>query len=137
MKIRYEFVNGEVAIVEVNDEVGRYILDSRRKESSSNRYHRRWCRSLDAVTDKSEWKSDLRCDPCHMIAQSLEEEWKNANDHKRTVAFAKLSQKQKDLLEALCIDKLTEEAYAKKIGVTQSAIAHQLATIRKKLKKLL
>lgn len=50
MKIKYEFDNGEVTEVEVSEEIGAMIIDSRRKEESGNRKERRHCYSLDAIT---------------------------------------------------------------------------------------
>jgi len=37
MKIKYAFATGETTEVEVNDDVGTIILDSRRMESNSDR----------------------------------------------------------------------------------------------------
>lgn len=50
MKIKYEFDNGEVTEVEVFEEIGAMIIDSRREEDSCNRKERRHCYSLDAIT---------------------------------------------------------------------------------------
>lgn len=50
MKIKYEFDNGEVTEVEVSEEIGAMIIDSRRKEESGNRKERHHCYSLDAIT---------------------------------------------------------------------------------------
>lgn len=50
MKLRYEYDNGEVTEVEVSEEIGAMIIDSRRKEESGNRKERRHCYSLDAIT---------------------------------------------------------------------------------------
>lgn len=49
MKLRYEFDNGEVTEVEVSEEIGAMIIDSRREEESGNRKERRHCYSLDAI----------------------------------------------------------------------------------------
>ncbi len=40
MKIDYEFINGERTEVEVGDEIGRFILDSRRIEENKERKER-------------------------------------------------------------------------------------------------
>lgn len=40
MIIKYKFATGEVAEVEVSDEIGAVILDSRREEHASNERHR-------------------------------------------------------------------------------------------------
>ena len=47
MKIEYAFVNGEHSEVEVSEEIGKFILDSRRMESNSDRVYRRHNYSLE------------------------------------------------------------------------------------------
>lgn len=49
MKINYTFANGETSEVEVTEEIGNVILDSRRKESNLDRKERYHCYSLDAA----------------------------------------------------------------------------------------
>ncbi len=49
MKVKYEFDNGEITEVEVSEEIGAMIIDSRREEESGNRKERRHCYSLDAI----------------------------------------------------------------------------------------
>ena len=50
MKVKYEFDNGEITEVEVSEEIGAMVIDSRRDEESGNRKERRHCYSLDAIT---------------------------------------------------------------------------------------
>jgi len=49
MKIKYEFVNGDVSEVEVSAEIGMVISDLRREEDSKERTNRRHCYSLDSL----------------------------------------------------------------------------------------
>lgn len=49
MKISYEFADGSITEVEVSDEIGAVVIDSRREEESAERKHRRHCISLDAI----------------------------------------------------------------------------------------
>lgn len=49
MKINYTFANGETSEVEVSEEIGNVILDSRREESNLDRKERYHCYSLDAA----------------------------------------------------------------------------------------
>ena len=49
MKIKYQFANGEVSEVEVEETVGNVLLESRRKEDNLSRKERYHCYSLDAV----------------------------------------------------------------------------------------
>lgn len=47
MTVKYKFADGTVSEVEVSEEIGTYIMDSRRKESSANRKERYHCCPLD------------------------------------------------------------------------------------------
>ena len=59
-------------------------------------------------------------------------------DHERRIAkaFSELSVSQRELLKTLYEDGMSKQEYADAIGVSPSAISHQLETIRKKLKKI-
>ena len=50
MKIKYVFNNGEIKEVEVSEEIGAVIEESRRKEAALAKKEQRHCYSLDAVT---------------------------------------------------------------------------------------
>lgn len=56
MKIKYESVTGEITEVEVSEEIGAVIVDSRRREENLARKERYHCYSFDAIkygdTDK-------------------------------------------------------------------------------------
>lgn len=60
-------------------------------------------------------------------------------DHERRIAkaFSELSVSQRELLKTLYEDGMSKQEYADAIGVSPSAISHQLETIRKKFKKIL
>ena len=49
MKINYTFANGETSEVEVTEDIGNVILDSRREESNLDRKERYHCYSLDGA----------------------------------------------------------------------------------------
>lgn len=49
MKINYTFADGEVSEVEVSEDIGTFILDSRRGEDNLGRKERYHCYSLDAA----------------------------------------------------------------------------------------
>ena len=50
MKITYAFADGTTSVVEVDDEIGAYIMDSRRHEDNNDRRHRYHNYSLNDVT---------------------------------------------------------------------------------------
>ena len=49
MKIKYESVTGEITEVEVSEEIGAVIIDSRKAEHAQNERHRYHCYSYDAI----------------------------------------------------------------------------------------
>ena len=49
MKVEYKFADGTISEVDVPEEIGAYIMDSRRKENASNRKERYHCSPLDAI----------------------------------------------------------------------------------------
>ena len=59
MKISYTFANGENSEVEVNEEIGTFILDSRREEDNLGRKERYHCYSLDAAEFEGEDMADF------------------------------------------------------------------------------
>ena len=58
MKISYTFANGENSEVEVNEEIGTFILDSRREEDNLGRKERYHCYSLNAAEFEGENQSE-------------------------------------------------------------------------------
>ena len=56
--INYTFANGETSDVEVREEIGNLILDSRREESNQDRKERYHCYSLDAAEYEGEDYAD-------------------------------------------------------------------------------
>ena len=58
MKITYKSVTGEVTEVEVSEEIGAVIIDSRRKEDNLDRKERNHSYSLDAITYEGEEYAD-------------------------------------------------------------------------------
>lgn len=49
MKIKYEFADGTKTEVEVTEEIGAVIVDSRKAEHAQNEKHRYHCYSFDAI----------------------------------------------------------------------------------------
>ena len=60
MKINYTFNNGENSEVEVSEEIGAVILESRKKEENMERNRRRRCYSLDCMDFEGEDFADER-----------------------------------------------------------------------------
>jgi DNA-directed RNA polymerase specialized sigma24 family protein len=87
MKVKYEFNTGEVTEVEVSDEIGAMIIDSRREEESAERRHRRHCYSMDAaVYEGLEYGTED-------FTEALFDDSEERNERVRT-AFSHLSELQ-------------------------------------------
>ena len=69
MKISYTFANGENSEVEVNEEIGTFILDSRREKNNLGWKERYYCYSLDAAEFEGEDMADCETPKMAMMGQ--------------------------------------------------------------------
>lgn len=126
MKIKYEFVNGEVSEVEVDESVGTFILQSRRREDSDSRLARKYTYSLDAILyEGSEYgREDVY--PCEeaveteRLSRALEE--LTDVQRRRLIWFAK---------------GMSYHAIAEKEQVNVKTVFESIEAGRKKIKKYL
>ena len=72
MKIKYVFLDGTTAEVEVSDEIGAVIIDSRKAEHAQDERRRRHCYSYDAIDYEGEEYSF--CDEYAVEGDSEEQE---------------------------------------------------------------
>lgn len=130
MKITYKFVTGEVAEVEVSEEIGAVIVDLDRLEYNNNHKETRRHYSLEGkVYEGMDYAVE---DP------GLEALFAGPTDEERLhAAIRQLSPDQKEMVRAIYFENVSVNDYAARMGVTQSAISHRLQTVKKKLKKLL
>ena len=139
MKIRYEFANGDVMEVEVEESVGELILESRRREASLARRERRYCNSLDRVNDKSSWMLGNDNNPDHMLDQMfalLEEEERLAERKERLYkAIEKLTPRQTELIEAMLKNNATQSDFAESKGIARSTVSEHFVKAKEKIKK--
>lgn len=130
MKITYKFVTGEVAEVEVSEEIGAVIVDLDRQEYNNDHKETRRHYSLEGKvyegTDYAVEDSGLEA----LFAGPTDEE-------RLHVAIRQLSHDQQEMVRAIFFENVSVNDYAARMGVTQSAISHRLQTVKKKLKKLL
>ena len=130
MKITYKFVTGEVAEVEVSEEIGAVIVDLDRLEYNNDHKETRRNYSLEGkVYEGMDYAVE---DP------GLEALFAGPTDEERLhAAIRQLSPDQKEMVRAIYFENMSVNDYAARMGVTQSAISHRLQTVKKKLKKLL
>ena len=130
MKITYKFVTGEVAEVEVSEEIGAVIVDLDRQEYNNDHKETRRHYSLEARVyegmDYAVEDSDLEA----LFAGPT-------NEERLRAAIQKLDPDQQAMIRAIYFERVSVNDYAARMGVTQSAISHRLQTVKKKLKKFL
>lgn len=129
-KIKYEFADGTTSEIEVTDEVYALHEQLANEEKRNNKRETRRHTSLNYFDDMGiEFESNA-ADPLSALIRRDDEE----RIHK---AILKLSNKQRALLEKVFAQNMSLREIARQTGVSHQALSQQLATIYKKLKKLL
>lgn len=126
MKINYTFANGETSDVEVSEEIGTMILDSRREESNLDRKERYHCYSLDGAEFEGMEMADKETTESALFLQ-LE------NQH-IAETFDKLSEVQKRRLLMLA-QGLSIREIARREGKDIKTIRESIEGARKKFLK--
>lgn len=129
MKIKYESVTGEITKVEVSEEIGAVIVDSRRKEENLARKERYHCYSLDAIKygDTDKFAPSTGETPLTELIRDED----NAYIYE---AFAKLSDiQQRRLLKLAAGMSMREIAREEEVDV--KAIFKSITSARKKFLK--
>ena len=122
MKIKYTFDNGENSEVEVNEEIGAVILESRRKEENMERNRRRRCYSLDDVDFEGDDFADERT-PESLFMEQLD------NEHiKETLDKLSETQRRRLLMYA---EGMSIEEIARVEGVYHTSISRSIEAARK------
>ena len=128
--IRYIFSDGTTSEVEVTNEFYTLYAELVQQEKRNHWKETRRHISLNYLLDNGIDFADNAADTLATLIQNEDEK----QIHK---AMAALSDKQKDLAEKVFFKGMTLTAIAKAKGVSQPAVTQQLATVLKKLKKLL
>lgn len=126
MKIEYKFADKTVSI-EVEEHWGEVILELDRQEYNVNHRETRRHTSLDGYLYEGK---DFSCED-ENISKLFEEN----QEKKLHSAISKLKPKQQELIKAVFFKNISLTDYAKKEGVTVSAVSQRLSTALKKLKK--
>lgn len=129
MKIKYEFVTGEVSEIEVEDGMGELLVDFDRQEYNNNHKETRRHVSLDGM----EYEGELFISELDTAGEIERRE-----DMERLFrALDRLSPAQRELVLKVYFEGRTCISIAAEEGVDKSAISHRLERIYKKLKKFL
>lgn len=129
MKIRYEFVNGEVSEIEVDEGLGELLVDFDRQQYNNDHKETRRHVSLDGMDYEGELFTS---------AEDTEGELMRREDTARLMeAMKTLSPSQRELLLKVYFNGRSLVSIAVEEGVDKSSISHRLERIYKKLKKFL
>lgn len=126
MKIKYQFADGTVSEVEVSEELGAYIIASRREEESQARKQRHHCLSLDQMEYEGECMADDNTPD--KFLEELEEE----KEYKAFLETLTETQKRRLLL---LLEGKSEREIAEIEGTAFNAVNETILQIRKKAKK--
>lgn len=128
MLIKYKSVTGEVNEIDVDEFYGTLIIDSRRKEDSANRKHRRHCWSLDAI----DYEGMEYADPEDFV-EELVDDTPERNAHIRE-CFAKLTEVQQRRM-LMVASGLSLREIARRDGVDIKTVRESVEGARKKFLK--
>ena len=127
MKIRYEFVNGEVSEIEVDEGLGELLVDFDRQQYNNDHKETRRHVSLDGMDYEGELFTSV---------EDTEGELLRREDTARLMeAMEALSPSQRELLLKVYFNGRSLVSIAAEEGVDKSAISHRLERINKKIKK--
>ena len=126
MKVNYTFADGETSDVEVSEEIGTVILDSRREEDNLARKERYHCYSLDGAGYEGERMADGETPETLLLAQE--------GDRHIEETLGLLSETQRRRLLMLA-DGLSVREIARREGKEIKTVRESIEGARKKFKK--
>ena len=130
MIITYKSVTGEVTEVEVSEEIGNFILDSRREEHNDNerhRYHQEF--SLDNLVYEGSVYASADSEPASSLI-------KKEKDAEREELLSRLTEVQRRRLEKV-MDGMSIAAITREERGSYNSIKESVEKARQKLKKYL
>ena len=129
MIIRYKFTTGETTEVEVPEEFGNIILESRRKEHADNERHRYHAEiSLNDLTYEGSICVSQNSDPVDIIL-------KKERAEKCEAMLSQLTAVQRRRYEMLNGDGMTVADIARSEGASFNSVKESLQSAQKKLNK--
>lgn len=133
MKITYKFATGETSVVEVSDEIGEIIMESRRKEHADNERHRYHTQEY---LDGENFLCDELADDFNLEDEVISRIEENPRDKKIREIFNTLTPIQQRRLRMRAAG-LTIEKIAEIEGTYNFSVTESLRLARKKFEKLL
>ena len=130
MKIKYKFLDGTVTEVEVSEEIGNIILESRRREHADNerhRYHTGF--SLNGMTYEGDICGSVTGEPVKVLAE-------RESADKCEAMLSRLTSVQRRRFERL-MDGNSVAEIARAENASFNSVKESIEAARKKLEKLL
>ena len=129
--IQYKFNDGSISEISVTDELYALHLELLQEEKRNHWKETLRHISLDYLMEQGADIADHRDgDPLSALIEKTD-------DEKLKNALSYLSDKQRSLIEKVFYSDLSLREIARQTGISHQALSQQLATIYKKLKKLL
>lgn len=129
VKVRYEFITGEVSEIEVDKDFGDLLVDFERQEYNNDHRETRRHVSLDGMDYEGEIFA------AEMDTESEVEGWEDIS--RLFCAMESLSPAQRELVLKVFFEKVRVADIARAEGVTEAAIRNRLQKIYVRLKKFL
>ena len=126
MKIKYEFADGTVSEVEVEESIGAVIVEDRRLEDNLSRKERYHCYSLDAAQFEGAEYANNETPESLLVSDERRGELQEALEG--------LTEIQKERVSRLA-DGLSINEIARREGVAPNAVMKSVKGVREKLKK--
>ena len=131
MKVKYEFLTGEVVEVEVDDEVGEVIVELDRVEyNNDHKETRRHC-TLSVRGDDGYWLVDNESNPDKFVPEQMEIECKLKK------ALDSLTENQRDVVIAVHLMGMSITDFAVRRGISKQSAHERLTSAMKKMRKAL
>ena len=126
MKITYVFSNGDVSEVEVGEEVGTVIVDSRRKEENQARRERYHCYSYDAIDFEGDEFADPDTPESLLEKEEMSQEVHNAMQYLSPIQIKRITM----LAEGISVREI-----ARREGVDHKTVLESILGAKKKFIK--
>ena len=128
MKIKYEFAT-ETVEIEVTEEWGDILVDLNRQEYNNNHTETRRHTTLDNGFGDGEWLAVDDEDIAGLFASDTDAD-------KLHAAMDKLKPEQQNLLHAIYFERMSMKEFARREGVSPSAITQRMTVAIKNLKEI-
>ena len=129
MKYQYEFADGEVCKIEVDEYWAGVLADLDRMEYNNDKKETRRHCTLDVLGDEGAWMIDESADPYKFVPEKLETE------SRTNKAMSKLSESQRDVLVAVGYTGMSLTEYAQNKGIDHSTASRNYQRAKNNFKK--